>query len=67
MIDFVVVHNKTNTTNIFFYIIMVIKKYFDMILTFDLEDYIWILFLVVDYVVVHFKLNLLRLLWNIII
>ena len=34
---------------------MVIKVHFDMTLNFDLEDHLCILFLVVDYVVVHIK------------
>ena len=34
-----------------------IKSHFDMILTFDFEDHMWILFLVVDYIVVNIKLN----------
>ena len=36
---------------------MVIKVHFDITLTSDLKDQICILFLVVDYIVVHVKLN----------
>ena len=36
---------------------MVIKVHFDMTLTFDLEDHICILFLVIDYIVAHIIFN----------
>ena len=36
---------------------MMIKVDFDVTLTFDLNDQICILFIVVDYIVVHVKLN----------
>ena len=47
--NYVVIHDKTNALQPIF------NVYFDMTLTFDLEDNICILFLVFDYVVVHVK------------